>query len=69
MKQGVSKTIKPYNNPMIRYLLYIDPGTGSLLYQAILSVVLTLSVFGSKIKMLFVHILRNIKARKGHQEE
>ncbi|MBB6498054.1 hypothetical protein HDF25_000178 [Pedobacter cryoconitis] len=54
---------------MIRYLLYIDPGTGSLLYQAILSAVLTLSVFGSKLKMLFVHIFRSIKAKKGNKEE
>jgi len=30
---------------MILHLLYIDPGTGSLFYQAILSGVLTVSVF------------------------
>jgi len=30
---------------MIAHLLYIDPGAGSLFYQAILSGVLTVSVF------------------------
>jgi len=32
------------------HLLYIDPGTGSLFYQAILSGVLTLTVFFGRIK-------------------
>ena len=30
---------------MINHLLYIDPGAGSLFYQAIVSGVLTVSVF------------------------
>ncbi|QNK63105.1 hypothetical protein H7F33_00840 [Pedobacter sp. PAMC26386] len=50
---------------MIKYLLYIDPGTGSLLYQAILSAVLTLSVFGSRIKVFLVQFIRSVKAKKG----
>eukprot|EP01133_Synstelium_polycarpum_P004756 gene4756-5543_t len=33
---------------MLNHLLYIDPGTGSLFYQAILSAVLTVSIFGGQ---------------------
>jgi len=41
---------------MFKCLLYIDPGTGSLLYQIILSAVLTVSVFWGRVK-LFVHYI------------
>ncbi|MBB5637325.1 hypothetical protein HDF26_000182 [Pedobacter cryoconitis] len=53
---------------MIKYLLYIDPGTGSLFYQAILSAVLTLSVFGSRIKVFVLQVIRNVKAKKGNKQ-
>jgi len=39
---------------MLIRLLYIDPGTGSLLYQAILSGLLTVSIFFGRIKTLFL---------------
>ena len=35
------------------HLLYLDPGTGSLFYQAILSALLTGSLYFSKIKNYF----------------
>jgi hypothetical protein len=38
---------------MIRFLLYIDPGSGSLFYQVILSVMLTGSIVFSRIKNFF----------------
>lgn len=34
----------------MRFLLYIDPGSGSLLYQAILSILATSILFFNKIK-------------------
>ncbi|RAJ28158.1 hypothetical protein [Pedobacter cryoconitis] len=53
---------------MTSHLLYIDPGTGSLFFQAILSAILTLSVFGSKLKVFVLHFIRTIKSRKGSKE-
>ncbi|MBB5623300.1 hypothetical protein HDE69_004384 [Pedobacter cryoconitis] len=53
---------------MTNYLLYIDPGTGSLFFQAILSAILTLSVFGSKLKIFVMHFIRSIRSRKGSEE-
>ncbi|AMP97132.1 hypothetical protein AY601_0161 [Pedobacter cryoconitis] len=53
---------------MISHLLYIDPGTGSLFFQAILSAILTLSVFGSKLKLFVLYFIRSIKSRKGNKE-
>ena len=38
---------------MIHTLLYIDPGAGTLFYQAILSGVLTVSVFYKSISTYF----------------
>jgi hypothetical protein len=34
---------------MIQFLLYIDPGSGSMLYQALLSGLLTLLVFYKRV--------------------
>ncbi len=42
------------------HLLYIDPGTGSLFYQAILSALLTGSVFFKRIK-IFIKGKRSTK--------
>ena len=44
---------------MISYLLYIDPGTGSLFYQAILSGILTVSVFYKSIKTYITNTFFN----------
>jgi len=46
---------------MLKYLLYIDPGTGSLIYQALLSGGLAVMVYYKK-------IINYIKARKNKIE-
>jgi hypothetical protein len=38
---------------MLHYLLYVDPGTGSLIYQGLLSALVTISVFSGRIKVFF----------------
>ncbi len=40
---------------MITQLLYIDPGTGSLLFQALLSGFFTILLFFKKIKMYILY--------------
>lgn len=45
------------------HLLYIDPGTGSLFYQAILSALLTVSIFYGRIKAFLFTILKKRKAQ------
>ena len=46
----------------IMFILYIDPGTGSLLFQALLSGLLTVVVF-------FKRIMAFIKLKFGRKEE
>lgn len=53
---------------MTSHLLYIDPGTGSLFYQILLSAVLTLSVFWKNIKLFFSAFLARSKAKKENEE-
>ena len=51
------------------YILYIDPGTGSLLFQALLSGFLTILVFFKKI-MAFIKLKFMPKEDKDmHKEE
>lgn len=53
---------------MSHQLLYIDPGTGSLFYQALLSVILTISVFWHRIKLIMSVLISKFKARKQDKE-
>ncbi|PYF75467.1 hypothetical protein B0O44_10216 [Pedobacter nutrimenti] len=50
---------------MLNHLLYIDPGTGSLFYQAILSAILTVSIFGNKIKLYLKSIIHRTRNKEG----
>ncbi len=50
-------------------LLYIDPGAGSLLYQAILSGFLTGAVFFKSIKLYFSKWVRILKKDNTKQAE
>jgi len=49
---------------MTNHLLYIDPGTGSLFYQALLSAILTVSVFWHRIKLVILHLFAKFKEKK-----
>jgi hypothetical protein len=49
---------------MCQFFLYIDPGTGSLLFQALLSGMLTALVFFRKIIAYFKYKLGNKKNLK-----
>ncbi|WP_156088753.1 hypothetical protein [Mucilaginibacter pedocola] len=55
-------------NHLSLILAYIDPGSGSLIYQVILSAVLTLSVFWKNIKLYVSAILNRSKTPKEDEE-
>jgi hypothetical protein len=46
---------------MIHFLLYIDPGSGSILFQAILSVIATSLLFFNKLKSVSFGVWSAIK--------
>ena len=49
------------------YILYIDPGTGSLLFQALLSGFLTIVVFFKRIKAFIM--MKFMSKEDMHKEE
>lgn len=51
------------------YILYIDPGTGSLLFQAILSGFLTIVVFFKRIKAFIMLKFMSKEDKNMHKEE
>jgi hypothetical protein len=51
------------------YLLYIDPGSGSLLFQVLLSALLTVSVFFKKVVGFFRYLLARIRTTHSPQAE
>ncbi|MEY2793509.1 MAG: hypothetical protein RJA76_1501 [Bacteroidota bacterium] len=46
---------------MLHFLLYIDPGSGSIFFQAILSLLATSLLFFNKVKLLGFTIWTSIK--------
>lgn len=50
-------------------LLYIDPGAGSLLIQAIIAGIVSILVFFNKIKLYLVYIFKRIFKGGGKNEE
>ena len=50
---------------MATLLLYIDPGTGSIFFQAILSVFATFLLFFNRFKSLFVRVYSKLKQLLG----
>ena len=51
---------------MKSFLLYIDPGTGSLIFQAILSGLLTVIIFFKRIVSFVKFIFKgNVKSKNG----
>lgn len=51
------------------YILYIDPGTGSLLFQALLSGFLTIVVFFKRIKAFIMLKFMSKEDKDMHKEE
>ena len=51
------------------YILYIDPGTGSLLFQALLSGFLTIVVFFKRIKAFIMLKFMPKEDKDMHKEE
>ena len=51
------------------YILYIDPGTGSLLFQAILSGFLTIVVFFKRIKAFIMLKFMPKEDKDMHKDE
>ena len=51
------------------YILYIDPGTGSLLFQALLSGFLTIVVFFKRIKAVIMLKFMHKEDKDMHKEE
>jgi len=49
---------------MFHHLLYIDPGSGSLFYQLLLSAMLTIAVTWNKIRFYLVGLFRNFKEKR-----
>ncbi len=47
---------------MISYLLYIDPGSGSFLVQALVAAALGVSFFFKSIKLFFIRCWYSIKS-------
>lgn len=45
------------------FILYIDPGSGSLLLQFILAGFLTLITFSKRIKLYFGELVRKLKGK------
>ncbi len=52
---------------MLHFLLYIDPGTGSIIFQAILSVIATSLLFFNKLKAFGFLIWSAVKKVLGGQ--
>lgn len=51
------------------FILYIDPGTGSLLFQALLSGFLTIVVFFKRIKAFLMLKFMSKEDKNMHKEE
>ena len=51
------------------YILYIDPGTGSLLFQALLSGFLTIVFFFKRIKAFIMMKFMSKEDKDMHKEE
>ena len=51
------------------YILYIDPGTGSLLFQALLSGFLTIVVFFKRIKAFIMLKFMSKEYKEMHKDE
>ena len=51
------------------FILYIDPGTGSLLFQALLSGFLTIVVFFERIKAFIMLKFMSKEDKNMHKEE
>ena len=51
------------------FILYIDPGTGSLLFQALLSGFLTIVVFFKKIKAFIMLKFMSKEDKDMHKDE
>ncbi len=51
------------------HLLYIDPGSGSLLFQVLLSALLTVSVFFKKVVSFFRYLLVRFRTTRSPQGE
>ena len=51
------------------FILYIDPGTGSLLFQALLSGFLTIVVFFKRIKAFIMLKFMPIEDKDMHKDE
>ena len=51
------------------FILYIDPGTGSLLFQALLSGFLTIVVFFKRIKAFIMMKFMSKENKDMHKEE
>jgi len=51
------------------FILYIDPGTGSLLFQALLSGFLTIVVFFKRIKAFIMMKFMSKEDKDMHKEE
>ena len=51
------------------YILYIDPGTGSLLFQALLSGFFTIMVFFKRIKAFIMLKFMSKEDKNIHKEE
>jgi hypothetical protein len=50
-------------------ILYIDPGSGSLLFQALISALLTIAVFFNRIFFFFKYFLKKIIKKKNNKSE
>lgn len=51
------------------FILYIDPGTGSLLFQALLSGFLTIVVFFKRIKAFIMMKFMSKEDKEMHKDE
>lgn len=51
------------------FILYIDPGTGSLLFQALLSAFLTIVVFFKRIKAFIMIKFMSKEDKDMHKDE
>ncbi len=51
------------------HLLYIDPGSGSLLFQVLLSALLTVSVFFKKVVSFLRYLIARIMTSRSTQGE
>lgn len=50
-------------------LLYLDPGSGSLLFQVLLSAMLTVAVFFKRVMLAFRVLFSHIRLRRHKQQE